>query len=98
MDGGEVRGVPTTAGSREDWPPRTVDDVAEEIVLRMDRASAEDLAAVLYDLGEHIAAGAPITPLTTDEDQRLSVVMRDLDHALGRRCSPYFDHLRDSNG
>ena len=53
---------------------------------------------MIYDLGEHIAAGSPIAPLSTEENERLAAIMRDLNHALGRRCSPYCDHLRDSNG
>ena len=57
----------------------------------------QDLVGVLHDLGEHIAAGAPIAPLSTEENERLAAIMRDLNHALGRRCSPYCDHLRDSN-
>lgn len=71
--------------------------MAEEITLRMDRASAQDLVGVLYELGEHIAAGAPIAPLSTKENERLAAVMRDLNHALGRRCSPSCDHLGDGN-
>ena len=72
--------------------------MVEEIILRMDRASARAQAGVLYDLGEHLAAGVPIAPLSTEENERLAAIMRDLNHALGRRCSPYCDHLRDSNG
>jgi len=35
--------------------------VEHDVVLRLDRATAEDLYVALYELGEHIAAGAPIT-------------------------------------
>jgi hypothetical protein len=65
----------------------------DDIVLRLDRATAEDLYAALYGAGEHVAAGAPITPPTAEEAERLGSLLRDLGHALGRRCSPYCDHL-----
>jgi hypothetical protein len=65
----------------------------DDIVLRLDRATAEDLYVALYEVGEHIAAGAPITPPTTEEIERLGSFLRGLGHALGRCCSPYCDHL-----
>ena len=67
--------------------------MAEDIVLRLDRAAAEALYTTLYEAGEHIAAGAPITPPTTEEAERLGELLQDLGHALGRRCSPSCDHL-----
>ncbi|MDP9794321.1 hypothetical protein J2S43_002833 [Catenuloplanes nepalensis] len=66
---------------------------SDEIVLRLDRATAETLWTSLYSSGEHIAAGALIPRPTRDESERLGAVLRDLDHGLGRRCSPYCDHL-----
>ena len=65
----------------------------DDIVLRLDRATAEDLYAALYESGEHIAAGAPITPPTSEEAERLGTLLRDLGHALGRKCWPYCEHL-----
>ncbi|TDC84671.1 hypothetical protein E1193_04935 [Micromonospora sp. KC606] len=65
----------------------------DDIVLRLDRATAEDLYVALYEGGEHIAAGAAIPPPTAEEAERLATLLRDLGHALGRRCSPYCDHL-----
>jgi hypothetical protein len=65
----------------------------DDIVLRLDRATAEDLYAALYEAGEHVAAGAPNTPPTAEKAERLGSPLRDLGHALGRRCSPYCDHL-----
>jgi hypothetical protein len=65
----------------------------DDIVLRLDRATAEDLYVTLYETGEHIAAGAAITPPTAEEVERLGTFLRDLGHVLGRRCSPYCDHL-----
>ncbi|MDG4780725.1 hypothetical protein O7614_13850 [Micromonospora sp. WMMD961] len=32
--------------------------MGDDIVLRLDRATAEDLYVALYEVGEHIAAGA----------------------------------------
>jgi hypothetical protein len=64
-----------------------------DITLRLDRATAEDLYATLYEVGEHIAAGAPITPPTAEEVQRLGRLLRNLGHSLDRKCNPYCDHL-----
>jgi hypothetical protein len=47
----------------------------------------------LYELGEHIAAGAPITPPTAEEVERLGRLLRDLAHSIGRKCNPHCDHL-----
>ncbi|MEV4701673.1 hypothetical protein [Actinoplanes sp. NPDC049316] len=67
--------------------------MTDDITLRLDRATAEDLHATLYEVGEHLAAGAPITPPTTEEAVRLGNLLRELGHRLGRACSPYCDHL-----
>lgn len=64
-----------------------------DIVLRLDKATAEDLYAALYEFGEHIAAGAPITPTTDEESQRLERLLQDLAHSLDRRCNPHCQHL-----
>lgn len=64
-----------------------------DVVLRLDRATAEDLYVALYELGEHIAAGAPISPPNAEEVERLGRLLRDLAHSIGRRCNPYCDHL-----
>ena len=65
----------------------------DDIVLRLDRATAEDLYVALYEAGEHIAAGTPITRPAAEEVERLGSLLRGLGHALGRSCSPYCDHL-----
>jgi hypothetical protein len=65
----------------------------DDIVLRLDRATAEDLYAPLYEAGEHVTAGAPITPPTAEEAKRLGSLLRDLGYALGRRCYTCCDHL-----
>jgi hypothetical protein len=67
--------------------------VDDDITLRLDRATAEDLYATLYEVGEHIAGGAPITAPTRPEVERLGRLVVDLGHSLGRRCSPYCEHL-----
>ena len=68
--------------------------MGEEFAFTVDRATAEDLYVALYELGEHQAAGAPITPLTADESKRLGAFLRELAHTLGRHCSPMCDHLK----
>jgi hypothetical protein len=65
----------------------------DDITLTLDRATAEDLYVALYQLGEHIAAGAPVTPPSSESSERLGQVLRHLGHGLGRRCSPWCDHL-----
>jgi hypothetical protein len=67
--------------------------MADEIVLKLDRATAEDLYATLYEVGEHIAAGAPISEPSSAEVERLGRLLREIAHALGRRCTPHCDHL-----
>ena len=67
--------------------------VEHDVVLRLDRVTAEDLYVALYELGEHIAAGAPITPPTAGEVDRLGHLLRNLAHSLGRKCNAYCDHL-----
>ncbi|MFC0029997.1 hypothetical protein ACFFMM_10730 [Micromonospora chaiyaphumensis] len=67
--------------------------MGDDVILRLGRATAEDLCVALFEVGEHIAAGAAITPPTAEEVERLGTLLRDLGHALGRCCSPYCDHL-----
>ncbi|MEU7797344.1 hypothetical protein AB0J77_29445 [Micromonospora tulbaghiae] len=55
----------------------------EEVVLRLDRPSATALAGLIYNVGEHQAAGMPIAELSTDDSERLGRVLRDLWRALG---------------
>jgi hypothetical protein len=64
-----------------------------EITLRLDRTTAEDLYVTLHEVGEHIAAGAPITPPTSEQVDRLASVLRELAHAVDRPCNAYCDHL-----
>jgi hypothetical protein len=65
----------------------------EDIVLKLDRTTAEELYVTLYEVGEHIAAGGTIHSPTAGESERIGGLIRDLGHRLGRRCSPYCDHL-----
>ena len=65
-----------------------------DIVLRLSRATAKDLYRALFEVGEHIAVGAPITPPTAEEAERLGRLLQDLAHSLDRKCSPYCNHLR----
>jgi hypothetical protein len=65
----------------------------DEITLHLDRTTAGALYGTLYEVGEHIAAGAPITPPTAEDVEQLGAVLRELAHAIGRRCNMYCDHL-----
>ncbi|MFI9099237.1 hypothetical protein ACIGXA_01840 [Streptomyces fildesensis] len=58
--------------------------MTNDIVLHLDRASAEDLHEVLWLVGEHLAAGAPIPALPNGADERLAQVIRSLADALGK--------------
>ncbi|MBC9002643.1 hypothetical protein H9X94_11880 [Micromonospora aurantiaca] len=55
----------------------------EEVVLRLDRPSATALADLIYNVGEHQAAGMAIAELSMDDSERLGRVLRDLWRALG---------------
>jgi hypothetical protein len=53
------------------------------IGLSVDRRTAELLRDVLYELGEHQAAGAPIPQTTPDDSELLGALLRELDLKLG---------------
>lgn len=55
-----------------------------EIVLRLDRTTARYLLGALHDLGEHLAAGVPIGPMTPDENERLGQLIRELRGSLAQ--------------
>jgi hypothetical protein len=55
------------------------------------------LYVTLYEVGEHIAAGAPITPSTAEEVERLARFLRELAHAIGRKRNAYCDHVGVGN-
>lgn len=55
--------------------------------------TAEDLYAAVYETGKHVAGCAPIAPPTAEEAERIGRLLQDLGHALGCRCSPYYEHL-----
>jgi hypothetical protein len=58
-------------------------DSSGSIDIRTDTATARVLRDVLYALGEHQAAGAPMPTLDADESTRLGALLRDLDVQLG---------------
>ncbi|MEU6074243.1 hypothetical protein [Micromonospora sp. NPDC047074] len=62
----------------------------EEVVLRLDRPTATSLADLIYNIGEHQAAGMPIAQLSSDDSERLGRVLYDLWRALGVSL-PYGD-------
>ncbi|MEU4473800.1 hypothetical protein [Micromonospora sp. NPDC023888] len=61
-----------------------------EIVLRLDRPTATSLADLLYNIGEHQAAGMPVALLPPDDSERLGRVLYQLWRALGVAL-PYSD-------
>ncbi|WP_238162060.1 hypothetical protein [Micromonospora endolithica] len=62
----------------------------EEVVLRLDRPTATSLADLIYNIGEHQAAGMPLAHLSSDDSERLGRVLHDLWRALGVSL-PYGD-------
>ncbi|MEU5666689.1 hypothetical protein [Streptomyces longwoodensis] len=58
--------------------------MTDDVVLRLDHDSAEDLYEVLWLFGEHIAAGAPITEPPAEANERLNRVFKVLGDALGK--------------
>ncbi|MFD5582767.1 hypothetical protein ACFWII_03030 [Streptomyces sp. NPDC127063] len=57
--------------------------MTDDVVLRLDRASAEELYEVLWLVAEHLAAGAPIPALPDEANERLGRVIRTLGRSLG---------------
>jgi hypothetical protein len=62
----------------------------------MDRVTAKYLADMLHNLGEHLAAGQSIEPMSTDESQRLGRVLRDLWAALDSGSGAQAGHTSQS--
>ncbi len=65
--------------------------MADDVMLQLDRVSAEYLAAMIYNVGEHIAAGAPIPQMSDDECTKLAGVLDQLHRLLG--WGPAFPQL-----
>ena len=55
----------------------------EPITIRTDVITARLIRAVLYELGEHQAAGSPIPVLGSEESTRLGAFLSMLDSQLG---------------
>lgn len=66
--------------------------MGQEIVLRLDRAIAEGLAAVLHDTGRHPATGVPVATVSAVEAEGLDTLLHELNHALGRPCASGCEH------
>ena len=56
----------------------------EEIVLSLDRDTATDLRDLIYGVGEHLAAGAPVPVFDGAASERLHVLLDELDDKLER--------------
>ncbi|MGW1722965.1 hypothetical protein ACWCQK_08570 [Streptomyces sp. NPDC002306] len=56
----------------------------DDISLNLDHASAEDLYEVLWLVGEHHAAGAPIPHFPVEVNERLGRVIKSLGDSLGK--------------
>ncbi len=57
---------------------------SDPIVLTVDRATAQALWQLLYDVGEHWAAGAGLVAPPHSEMEQLGGLLRAVDTALGR--------------
>ena len=57
---------------------------SDPIVLTVDRATAQALWQLLYDVGEHWAAGADLVAPSHSEMEQLGGLLRAVDTALGR--------------
>ncbi|MBR7838049.1 hypothetical protein KDL01_32550 [Actinospica durhamensis] len=57
---------------------------SDPIVLTLDRATAQALWHMLYEVGEHWAAGADLIPPPPKEMEQLGGLLRAVDTALGR--------------
>ena len=69
--------------------------MSEEVVLRLDRAFAEDLAAVLHDTDRPIAIGGAVVAGSAVEAEGFDVLLHELNHALGYSCAPGCERSRN---
>jgi hypothetical protein len=76
------RFVDSTTAARS----RKVRPVSQEVVLRLDRAVAEDLAARLHDTDGPNAVGGVVAAVSAIEAEGFDALLHELDHALGRTC------------
>ena len=60
--------------------------MSQEVVLHLDRAVAEDLAARLHDTDGPNAIGGVVAAVSAVEAEGFDVLLHELDHALGRSC------------
>jgi hypothetical protein len=66
--------------------------VGKDVVIHLDRAIAEDLAAMLHDTGRYAATGARMAPVSAVEAEGFDTLLHELDHALGRPCVSGCEH------
>ena len=62
---------------------------SDPIVLTIDRATAQALWQLLYDVGEHWAAGADLVAPPHSEMEQLGGLLRAVDTALGRNTQRF---------
>jgi hypothetical protein len=66
--------------------------MGEDVVIHLDRAIAEDLAAMMHDTGRHATTGAPVAAVSAVEAEGFDTLLHELDHALGRPCVSGCEH------
>jgi hypothetical protein len=54
----------------------------KKITLALDREAAIDLRDLIYGVGEHVAAGAPLPEFDSAASSRLGAVLEDLEKQL----------------
>ncbi len=62
---------------------------SDPIVLTLDRATAQALWQLLYDVGEHWAAGADLVAPPRNEMEQLGSLLRAVDTALGHNTQRF---------
>jgi hypothetical protein len=85
--------LPPGVPRAREHPPRYRSKVwvvdCDPIVLTIDRATAQALWQLLYDVGEHWAAGADLVASPHSEMEQLGGLLRAVDTALGRNTKRF---------
>lgn len=67
-------------------------EMGQDVVIHLDRAIAEDLAAMLREPGRHSSTGAPVAAVSAIEAEGFDTLLHELDHALGHPCVSGCEH------